>query len=138
MRALGERHVVAETGDDVDALMATLVQDPVYEFHPCGLTMRGQDAVQRFYQQFFEHFVSLRDSYELLSEWVSEESVAQEYDIGLRVDGKVEHFRVIGVLYAEGELLGGERVYGSERFVQLLTGVLFDELSPIEPGGARP
>jgi len=131
MQELGTRHVVAETGDDVDVLMATLVPDPVYEFHPCGLTMRGGDQVRRFYTQFFEHFVKLRDSYELISEWVSEKSVAQEYDIALRVDGEVEHFRVIGVLYAEGELLGGERVYASERFVRLLTGALFDELEPI-------
>lgn len=134
MRALGERHVVAETGDDLDALMATLVQDPVYEFHPCGLTMRGQDTVRRFYSQFFENFVAMRHSYELLSEWVSEESVAQEYDIALRVDGEVEHFRVIGVLYAQGELLGGERVYASERFVRLLTGALFEELEPLSQG----
>ena len=48
------------------------------------------------------------------------------------VDGAVEHFRVVGVLYARGELLGGERVYASDRFIRLLTGPMFDELEPIE------
>jgi hypothetical protein len=38
---------------------------------------------------------------------------------------------VIGVLYARGDKLGGERVFASERFVQLLTGPLFDELEPL-------
>jgi hypothetical protein len=57
--------------------------------------------------------------------------VAQEYEIALRVDGAVEHFRVIGVLYARGDKLGGERVYASDRFVRLLTGPLFDELEPL-------
>jgi len=57
--------------------------------------------------------------------------VAQEYEVSLRVDGAVERFRVLGVLYARGELLGGERVYASERFIRLLTGPLFDELEPV-------
>ena len=131
MQALAARHVVAETGDDVEPLMATLVHDPVYEFHPVGLTMSGHDRVRRFYTQFFTDFVSLRHSYRLLDEWVSETSVAQEYDIALNVDGVIEHFRVIGVLYAEGELLGGERVYASERFIRLMTGALYSELEPL-------
>jgi hypothetical protein len=38
---------------------------------------------------------------------------------------------VLGILYARGDKLGGERVYASERFVRLLTGPLFDELEPI-------
>jgi hypothetical protein len=37
--------------------------------------------------------------------------VAQEYEISLRVDGGIEHFRVLGILYARGDRLGGERVY---------------------------
>jgi hypothetical protein len=102
--------------------------------------------VRRFYNHFFERFVALRESYVLLAEWVSETSVAQEYEIVLRVDGALEHFRVIGILYARGDSksraasgtraeaikLGGERVYASERFIRLLTGPLFDELEPIE------
>jgi hypothetical protein len=93
--------------------------------------MRGDDVVRRFYTHFFAHFVALRESYSLLEQWVSETSVAQEYEIALRVDGAIERFRVIGVLYARGELLGGERVYASERFVRLMTGPIFEELEPI-------
>ncbi|MGH7338121.1 MAG: hypothetical protein ACREI7_11105, partial [Myxococcota bacterium] len=107
---------------------------------------RGDDRVRRFYTHFCKHFLALRDSYSLLEQWVTDRSVAQEYEIALRVDGAVERFRVLGVLYARGEResraasgtrakaikLGGERVYASERFIRLMTGPLFDELEPIE------
>ena len=36
------------------------------------------------------------------------------------------------VLEASFDKLGGERVYGSERFIRLLTGPLFDELEPLD------
>ena len=80
------------------------------------------------YTQFCERFLPLRHSFTLVAEWVSETSVAQEYDVSLRVDGRVETHRVLGVLYASGGLLAGERVYASERFIRLMTGDLFDEL----------
>jgi hypothetical protein len=132
MAALGALHAQLEgSQDDLEPLLATLAPDPVYEFHPMRRCLRGDERVRRFYTHFFEHFVRLRDSYSLLEEWVSERSVAQEYEIELRVDGAVERFRVLGVLYARGELLGGERVYASDRFIRLLTGPMFDELEPI-------
>ncbi len=131
MAELGTRHSMLEARGELEPLLETLVEDPVYEFHPIGLCMRGGDQVRRFYTQFCEHFLPLRHSYTLLDEWVSETSVAQEYDVSLRVDGRVETHRVLGVLYAEGGLLAGERVYASKRFIQLMTGELFDELKPL-------
>jgi hypothetical protein len=132
MAALGALHAELEAKDDLEPLLATLAPDPVYEFHPQRRRMRGDEIVRRFYTHFFAHFVALRESYTLLEQWVSDQSVAQEYEIALRTgDRVVEHFRVIGVLYARGELLGGERVYASDRFVRLLTGPIFDELEPI-------
>jgi len=133
MAALGALHAELEAREDeLEQLLATLAPDPVYEFHPLRRCMRGDEIVRRFYTHFFRHFVKLRESYSLLEQWVSETSVAQEYEIVLSVDGALERFRVIGVLYARGELLGGERVYASDRFVRLLTGPLFDELESIE------
>lgn len=133
MAALGTLHAELEGKgkDALEPLLATLTPDPVYEFHPIRRCLRGGERVRRFYAHFLEHFVRLRESYSLLEEWVTERSVAQEYEIVLRVDGAVEHFRVIGILHARGDKLGGERVYASDRFVRLLTGPLFDELEPI-------
>ena len=146
MAALGALHAGLEGRGELEPLLATLAPDPVYEFHPIRLRMRGDALVRRFYEQFCARFLALRESYALVEEWVSESSVAQEYDIALRVDGGVERFRVLGILYAEGDRklraasrrraksirLGGERVYASERFIRLMTGELFSELEPID------
>jgi len=132
MAALGTRHAELEAKGDLESLLATLAPDPVYEFHPLRRCMRGDDRVRRFYEQFCTRFLSLRSDFSLIAEWVSLDSVAQEYEISLRVDGGIEHFRVLGILYARGDRLGGERVYASERFIRLLTGPLFDELEPLE------
>jgi hypothetical protein len=133
MAQLGARHSLLEARGELEPLLETLVESPVYEFHPIGLAMRGGDTVRRFYTQFCERFLPLRHSYTLLDEWVNERSVAQEYDVSLRVDGQVETHRVLGVLYADPAvgLLAGERVYAPERFIRLMTGELFDELKPL-------
>jgi len=132
MAALGALHAELEGRGELEPLLATLAPDPVYEFHPLRLCLCGDARVRRFYTYFCERFLPLRAGYTLVGEWVSETSVAQEYEIALRVDGAVEQFRVLGILYARGERLGGERVYASERFVRLMTGPVFDELEPIE------
>jgi hypothetical protein len=132
MAALGALHAELEGRGALEPLLDTLAPDPVYEFHPLRRCLRGDDRVRRFYTYFCGHFLALRDRYALLSEWVDEHSVAQEYEISLRVDGAVEHFRVLGVLFARGDRLGGERVFASERFVRLMTGPLFDELEPLD------
>ena len=133
MYELGSRHAELEARGDLDGLMETLIEDPHYEFHPLGLCMRGGDRVRRYYAQFIERFLPMTVGYELLEEWVNESSVSQEYAIHLQVDGKIESHRVIGVLYADGERLGGERIYASERFVRLMAGEIFDELEPLGP-----
>jgi hypothetical protein len=131
MLELGRRHAEIEARRDLDALMATLVADPVYEFHPLGLTLRGGEAVRRYYAQFFENFMAHIERYELVDEWVNERSVVQEYEITLRFDGVLETHRTIGILFAEGELLGGERIYGDEALVRRMAGMLFHELKPL-------
>lgn len=130
MARLGARHAELEGRGELEPLLGTLVRDPVYEFHPLRLRMAGAERVRAFYTQFIERFLPLREHYALVSEWVNQSAVAQEYEIALRVDGAVERFRVLGILVGDGEKLAGERVYAPERFVRLMTGPLFDELEP--------
>lgn len=131
MLELGRRHASLEARRELDALMETLVGDPVYEFHPLGLRLSGGARVRRYYRQFFENFMERIVGYELLEEWVNETSVAQEYDITVELEGVRETHRVLGVLYADGSLLGGERIYGSERILRLMAGPMFAELEPL-------
>lgn len=130
MARLGARHAELEARGALEPLLDTLVAEPVYEFHPLRRGFRGGAATRAFYSQFIERFLPLREHYTLVGEWVNAGSVAQEYDIALRVDAGLEEFRVLGILHGDGERLAGERVYAPERFVRLMTGELFETLEP--------
>lgn len=130
MLALARLHAQLETEQKLDPLMDTLISEPEYEFYPQQLRMRGGDLCRRYYQQFFDDFMQKIDGYKMVEEWVSETSVAQEYDITLRINGKLETHRVLGILFAEGRVLGGERIYGTERVIELMAGSVLKEFEP--------
>ena len=130
MYEIGARHARLEAEGDLEGTLATLVDDPVYEFWPMGWRFNGLDATRRYYEHLLGEFVPRTRGYTLLAEWVSPSSVAQEYEIVVDVDGRPESHRVIGILYGEGPLLTGERVYASERCVRLMAGdALIDEIA---------
>jgi hypothetical protein len=137
MAALGHLHADLEGKRELEPLLETMIPEPAYAFYPCGLALSGGDNVRRYYTQFFGDFMTKIRGYSLRAEWVNDTSVAQEYDITLDVDGEPETHRVLGVLFAEqgphGVKLGGERIYGSERIVRLMTGAMYEELEPLEP-----
>jgi hypothetical protein len=132
MYALGSHHAQVETEGDLEATMATLVEDPIYELWPVGLRMQGRSQVVRYYEHLIQRFMPSIVGYTLLDEWCNENSLAQEYDIEVGGDDGSETHRVIGVLYRSRRLLGGERLYASERCLRLMAGdALIDELAPI-------
>ena len=67
----------------------------------------------------------------VVDEWCNENSLNQEYDVQVRIDGKLERHRVLGILVVAGDRLSGERIYGSERALRLMLGDLYDELEPL-------
>jgi hypothetical protein len=140
MAALGHLHARLEAEQKLEPLLDTLVAEPVYAFHPLGLGFSGADFTRHYYAQFFEDFMSRIVGHALLDEWVNERSVVQEYDITCRVEGGSETHRVVGILFVDdadpatptsARKLGGERIFGSEALVRLMTGKLYDELQPI-------
>ena len=143
MYELGARHARLEDEGDLEGTIATLVDEPIYEFWPMGLHMRGMANVRRYYEHLFGTFMPSIREYTLIEEWVSPTSVAQEYEIVVEAGGRPEAHRVIGVLFvddahlaAQGPLLTGERVYASERCVRLMAGdALIDELAAASEGG---
>ena len=122
MHELGTKHAKLEADCDLDGTMATVVENPVYEFHPAGVRLEGREQVRRYYEHLLTHFVPSTRGVTLIEEWVSASSIAQEYEITVEVEGALEAHRVIGILFAEGELLGGERIYSSERGARLMLG----------------
>ena len=122
MHALGPKPAKLEADCDLDGTMATVVENHVYEFHPAGVRLEGREQVRRYYEHLLTHFVPSTRGVTLIEEWVSASSIAQEYEITVEVEGALEAHRVIGILFAEGELLGGERIYSSERCARLMLG----------------
>ena len=135
MAALGHLHAELEARQQLEPLLETLVPEPAYAFYPLGRGLCGGENVRRYYAQFFADFMQKIRGHALREEWVNETSVAQEYDITVEADGETEMHRVLGILFAEagpdGVRLGGERIYGSERVVRLMTGAMWDELHPL-------
>lgn len=131
MRELGLRHARVEAARQLDALMDTLVPEPVYEFRTLGLCLRGGARIRRYYVQFFDDYLSKVTGGERLGEWVSERALVLENAIQVRGTRGPELHRVMSVLYAQGERLGGERIYAGEHVIRSMAGSLFDELEPI-------
>lgn len=129
--AIGMHHSAVETACQLDDTMSTLVADPVYEFFPAGLRMRGTEAVRRYYENLMNHFLPNVENATLIDEWCNENSLNQEYEVEIRVDGKIEHHRLVGILLVSGDLLSGERIYGNERVLRLMLGDVYDELESI-------
>jgi len=115
----------------MEETMATLVEEPIYDFFPVGLRLQGAAAVRRYYQHLFDHFLPSVKGSEVMGEWVDENALVQEYVVHIHHEGQDERHFLTGILYVEGEKLGGERIWGSEAALRRLLGPLYNELIAI-------
>lgn len=129
VRALAREHSRAEDVRDLAATMATLVAEPVYEFQPTGRIMRGRELVEAYYEHLFTRFIPCAVGARTIDAWCNETSFAEEYDIDLRIDDRVERHRVLGIVLVSGDRISGERIWGSERVLRLMMGdEIYDRL----------
>ena|SRR5271166_2292362 len=132
MIEIAHAHAAAEGNNDLATTLATLEPDPAYELQPARRMLRGMDAVRRYYDYFFTHFQPLVESYDLRSEWITDEGVGQEYTIHLRLpDGTREDHGIIGILLFGKTKLAGERLWAGERLLRLMMGPVYDAASPM-------
>jgi len=133
--AVAHAHAAAEEAGDLDATMATLDDDPVYELQPMGVVIRGRDQAQRYYEHFFAVVMPMMIGYRLRSEWVTDEGVGQEYELMIGgADGPRRH-AIIGILtFGRDGRLSGERLYASDELLQLFFGPLLDHAVPLDGG----
>jgi hypothetical protein len=129
--ALTRRHAELELAGDYDPLLATLVDEPVFEFHPPGGQLIGGETLRRYYTRFLAEFMPRVEETILIGEWSTSTACVHEYQLVLRVDGKLERHQLMGSIYASGDRLGGERLYGSAGLMDLMLGPFVDELVPI-------
>ena len=133
---IAHRHAAAEASGDLAATLATLDPEPLYEFQPAGLVLRGLPAVRVYYEHFFSTFQPTIAAYELRSEWVNDEGLGQEYWIELRLpDGGSERHAVVGILLFGAEGLAGERIYASDRLLRAMFGPAHALAEPIAGSG---
>ena len=127
-------HALAEGTGDLDTVYATLEDDPVYELQPIGLVFRGMAATRRYYDHFFSTFGPLVAGSALRGESVSDAGVVQEYTIWTNTGpgGALERHDVVGILTFGEERLSGERLYASDRLLELMLGPVLKECTPIE------
>lgn len=132
MAAITRLHAELEIACDYEPLLATLVAEPIFEFHPPGGQLRGGDTLRRYYTRFLDEFMPLVEETILIGEWSNETACVHEYQLRLRIDGKLENHQLMGSIYGAGDKIGGERLYGSARLMELMLGPFADELVPIE------
>ena len=132
MAAITRLHAELELAGDYDPLLATLVDEPIFEFHPPGKQLRGGETLRRYYTRFLAEFMPLVEETILIGEWANESACVHEYQLRLRIDGKLENHQLMGSIYGSGDKIGGERLYGSARLMDLMLGDFAGELVPIE------
>lgn len=129
---IARAHAAAEAADDFETTMATLEADPVYELLPMGVALRGRAAAEAYYEYFFSTVKAMVTGYELRNEWVNDRGLAQEYVIEFRPDGgSRERHPVMSILTFGAVALSGERLYASDRLLQLLFGPTLALATPL-------
>jgi hypothetical protein len=130
--AIAHRHAAAEANGDLATTLATLDPDPVYEFEPAGLLLRGLPAVKVYYEHFFATFQPMIAGYDMRSEWLNDEGLGQEYWIDLHTPGGgTQRNAVIGILLFGEQGLSGERIYASDRMLRTMFGPAYALAEPM-------
>ncbi len=126
-------HASVEADGDLEATMATLEDDPVYELLPMRRLLRGRDATRAYYEHFFAHFLPRVAGYELRNEWVTDEGLGQEYTMDVVDDeGATRSHTIIGILtFGSSGKLSGERLYASDEVLGMMFGPVLDRTTPI-------
>lgn len=130
--AVAHAHAEAEGAGDLDATMATLDDEPRYEFLPRGVELVGADAVRRYYEHFFANFAGRVSGYELRGEWITDDGLGQEYKMFLDGPGGPERHDIIGILtFGTAGRLSGERIYASDALLETMVGPVLAEATPL-------
>ncbi|WP_157218135.1 nuclear transport factor 2 family protein [Flavisphingomonas formosensis] len=129
------RHAETEGAGDLDAILATMEDEPVYDFYPVARRFRGMDRTRRYYRHFIADVRPRIAGFEQHSEWIGPDGAVQEYSVTVidpEADGGTRTYRILGILTFGDVLLSGERLYADEAFFRILIGPLWDELEPID------
>ena len=129
-------HGAAELANDVDGVMATLCDNPIYEYFPSGLRIEGRDAVREFYSRCLPATIGhirigknsgnlgdLDTPDDVL--WMGPNSMITRDDIFCTGEDGIERdIRSMAIFTLEGKRLLGETIFttaeGGRRMLELL------------------
>lgn len=131
---LAQRRYEVVSKGDIDAIMALLCDDPVFELYPIGLKLAGKENVRRYYHHFCETVTPQLEATPVGSPFLSSSAIGFEMDMVRQGANSVrEEFRVLALMNAEGGKFTGERLYASEGLFRLMFGgPIWSLLTPIE------
>ncbi|MDD3797789.1 MAG: hypothetical protein PHE36_01275 [Novosphingobium sp.] len=126
-------HAELESTQDLDALLATMEGEPVYEFHPLGKRFCGMANTRRYYTHFMQDVQPRILGFSQISEAIGNEGMVQEYTVTVAHEGDAEPavHRIMAILTFGEQGLSGERMYCDDKFFRTLVGPLWDELEPV-------
>jgi hypothetical protein len=128
MRKLVKKHADLETKLDLEGVLATLVDNPIYEFHPDRLRLEGKENIRQFYRDHFDTFFPLIKSHVLINECWDNHSACLEYDLYLKAPHNPDRaYRIMVTLTKENSLLIGERFYVENELARLMAGPSFSK-----------
>ena len=132
--AAAHEHAKTEGEGDLEGVMATMEDEPVYEYYPIGLRFRGMANTRRYYEHFVADFRPRILDHVLHSESVGPDGVVQEYTINLTLPGESEpsSHRIMAILTFGEYGITGERMYADEALFRAMLGPLWDEMESIE------
>ncbi len=133
VEALARAHADWEDRGELPLLMTTLVEEPVYEYHPLGVQLRGADLILRYYERVRSKYNPCVEASALVDLIAGTSGAVLEYAICLRIDEELVDERLIAVMPVAGNLFGGEHIYSSERVLRLLLGEMIRETDSIPP-----
>ncbi|MGV3770354.1 MAG: nuclear transport factor 2 family protein [Sphingobium phenoxybenzoativorans] len=122
-------HGAAERAGDVDAVMATLCDDPYYEFFPLNYRVEGTAAVREFYERMLgadapgSQTFRITDTSGNLGDlnspcdviWIGNDSMVTRDDLLMTdADGRERSLRYLSIFTLKGMKLEGERIYMSQ------------------------
>ena len=118
---------------DVQGLVDTLEDDPVYDLYPVSKRFSGMSKTRRFYQYFMTEVLPRIVGVTIRSEAIGNKGLAREYDVSVLLpgaDAPSEH-RICAFVNFGAERLSGERIYTDQKMLRFLVGPLWNSLEPI-------
>lgn len=136
MEELLALHEKAEFDLDLDATLATLVDNPVYELPSLGWHIAGRDAVRETYRRLLFGSDQRNIWADKRVHAISDDTLSREAYVYLDTDEGRVTGQYFVVMTFEGKKIAGERMYMDTTFATVMTEILGPDFGEV-PGVSR-